>query len=66
MSKLGIVEDVLKLSQEPLHISQIIDIAKNEYNITLERDSIVSGISKKIKHNKQFIRVAPNTFSLKK
>ena len=66
MSKLGIVEDVLKLSNKPLHISQIIEIAKNEYNITLERDSIVSAISKKIKNNKQFIRVAPNTFSLKK
>jgi len=65
MSKLGIVEDVLKLSQKPLHISQIIEIAKNEYNIALERDSIVSAISKKIKNNKQFIRVAPNTFSLK-
>ena len=66
MSKLGTVEDVLKLSPKPLHISQIIEIAKNEYNITLERDSIVSAISKKIKNNKQFIRVAPNTFSLKK
>lgn len=66
MSKLCIVEDVLKLSNKPLHISQIIEIAKNEYNITLERDSIVSAISKKIKNDKQFIRVGPNTFSLKK
>lgn len=65
MSKLGIVEDILKLSGKPLHISQIIEIAKNEYNITLERDSIVSAITKKIKNNKQFTRVAPNTFTLK-
>lgn len=65
MSKLGIVEDILKLSQKPLHISQIIEIAKNEYNITLERDSMVSAITKKIRNDKQFIRVAPNTFSLK-
>ena len=65
ISKLGIVEDVLKLSGKPLHISQIIEIAKNEYNITLERDSIVSAITKKIRNNNQFIRAAPNTFSLK-
>ena len=65
MSKLGVVEDILKLSEKPLHISQIIEIAKNEYDSTLERDSIVSAITKKIRNNKQFIRVAPNTFSLK-
>jgi hypothetical protein len=35
------------------------------YNITLERDSIVSAITKKIRNNKQFIRVAPNTFTLR-
>ena len=65
MSKLDIVEDILKLSDKPLHISQVIEIAKNEYNITLERDSIVSAITKKIRNNKQFIRVAPNTFTLR-
>jgi len=65
MSKLSIVEDILKLSEKPLHISQIIEIAKNKYNITLERDSIVSAITKKIRNNKQFSRVAPNTFTLK-
>jgi hypothetical protein len=65
MSKLSIVEDILKLSGKSLHISQIIEIAKNKYNITLERDSIVSAITKKIRNNKQFIRVAPNTFSVK-
>lgn len=65
MSKLSIVEDILKIAKKPLHISQIIEIANNEYNITLDRDAIVSAITKKIRNNKQFMRVAPNTFTLK-
>ena len=64
-SNLGVIEKILALSETPLHISQIIESAQNQYNITLERDSIVSALTKKIKNNQQFIRVAPNTFALK-
>lgn len=64
-SKLTIVEDILKNAGKPLHISKIIEIAKNEYIIDLERDSTVSAMIKKIKAGKIFVRVAPNTFSLK-
>jgi hypothetical protein len=49
-----------------VHISKIIEIAKNDYNVTLERDSIVSALIKKIQAGVKFIRVAPNTFALKK
>lgn len=64
-SRLSMVEEILKLSDKPLQISQLIEIAKNNYNITLERDAIVSAITKKIRTNKQFSSVAPNTFTLK-
>ena len=65
-SKLNIVEDILASHHRPLHISKIIEIAKNDYNVTLERDSIVSALVKKIQAGVRFIRVAPNTFDLKK
>jgi hypothetical protein len=65
-SKLDIVEYILASSEQPLHISKIIEIAKNDYNVTLERDSTVSAIVKKIQAGLRFIRVAPNTFALKK
>jgi hypothetical protein len=63
---LNIVEDILASHHQPLHISKIIEIAKNDYNVTLERDSIVSALVKKIKAGVRFTRVAPNTFDLKK
>jgi hypothetical protein len=65
-SKLDIVEDILASYDQPLHISKIIEIAKNDYNVILERDSIVSALVKKIQAGVRFSRVAPNTFALKK
>jgi hypothetical protein len=64
-SNLTIVEDILQNSGQPLHISKIIEIAKKDYDVNLERDSIVSALIKKINAGKTFIRVEPNTFSLK-
>ena len=65
-SKLDIVENILTSSDQPLHISKIIEIAKIDYNVTLERDSVVSAIIKKIHAGLRFERIAPNTFTLKK
>ena len=64
-SNLTIVEDILQNSEQPLHISKIIKIAQKDYNVNLERDSIVSALIKKINAGKTFIRVAPNTFALR-
>lgn len=64
-SNLTIVEDILQNSDRPLHISKIIQIAQKDYNVNLERDSIVSALIKKINAGQMFIRVAPNTFALK-
>jgi len=64
-SNLSIVEDILKNTGTPLHISTIIEIAKNKYNANLKRDSIVSALIKKINAGKIFARTAPNTFALK-
>jgi len=64
-SNLTIVEDILQHSDQPLHISKIIQIAQKDYSVDLERDSIVSALIKKINAGKTFIRVAPNTFALK-
>jgi len=64
-SNLTIVEDILHNSDQPLHISKIIQIAQKDYNVNLERDSIVSALIKKINAGKMFVRIAPNTFALK-
>ncbi len=64
-SKLDTVEDILAAVGKPLHVSRIIEIACEDHGITLERDSIVSALTKKIKSGDRFAKTAPNTFSLK-
>ena len=65
ISNLQIVEDVLNSVGHPLHVSDIIQIAEEHYQVKLHRDSIVSAILKKINADQTFIRTAPNTFALK-
>ena len=65
MSNLMIVEDVLNSVGHPLHVSDIIRMVEQRYQVKLHRDSIVSAILKKINADQTFIRTAPNTFALK-
>ena len=65
MSKLSIAENILDASSTPLHVTDIIKKAKNDYQTGIDRESIVSAISKKVQKGDTFIRTAPNTFGLK-
>ena len=64
-SNIDIVHNVLKTANHPLHVSDIIKMAEQHYQVKLNRDSIVSAILKKINAGQTFIRTAPNTFTLK-
>jgi len=63
-SKTKTVENILRVAGHPLHISEIIEIARKDFKTNLERDSVVSILIKKIKAGKKFKRTAPNTFAL--
>ena len=64
-SKISIVEDILKKASQPLHVTEIIEIAERDYQTIIERESIVSAITKKINKGDTFVRTGGNTFTLK-
>lgn len=64
-SKIDIAYNVLNDAGKPLHVNEIIQLAKDAYDVQLDRDSIVSAILKKVKADQTFVRSAPNTFALK-
>ena len=64
-SKIEIARNVLHIAGRPLHVSEIIRLAQRDFQVALNRDSIVSAILKKVNAGKSFIRTAPNTFALK-
>ena len=64
-SKIEIAKNVLNIAGRPLHVSEIIQLAKRDFEVDLDRDSIVSAILKKVKAGKSFVRTSPNTYTLK-
>ena len=64
-SNIDIVQNVLNGADHPLHVSDIIQMAEQHFQVQLNRDSIVSAILKKINAGQTFIRTAPNTYALK-
>jgi len=66
MSQLGIVIDILTKAGRPLHVSEIIAEAEKAFGVKLERESLVSALSKKVMKKDRFIRTDKNTFTLKR
>lgn len=64
-SNIDVVQNVLNSAGRSLHVSDIIQMAEQQYQVQLNRDSIVSAILKKINAGQTFVRTAPNTFALK-
>jgi hypothetical protein len=64
-SKVKCIENVLKAAGRPLHVSEIIEMVRRDFQMELDRDSIVSMVVKKVKAGHTFIRTAPNTFAIK-
>jgi hypothetical protein len=64
-TNLDAVEAVLAQAGQPLHITEIIRRAQGLCGRTLERDSLVSAITKFILRQERFVRTAPNTFALR-
>ena len=64
-SQMNIVEDLLIEAGQPLHISAIVEQAKSRFNQVLDRESLVSALTKRVKRKDRFIRTGPNTFGLR-
>lgn len=64
-SQMSIVEDILTEAGQPLHIAAIIARAKSRFGQSLDRESLVSALTKRLKRKDRFVRSAPNTFGLR-
>jgi hypothetical protein len=63
-SQLDVVFAILRETRQPLHITEIISRAKAA-GFALDRESIVSALTKRILREDRFMRTAPNTFALR-
>ena len=64
MSNMDMAVDILRRAQRPLHISEIMAQVKTKYGVTLDRESLVSALVKKVHRHQGLSRCAPNTFEI--
>jgi hypothetical protein len=57
--------DILKKARAPLHVSAILDRIQSQFGVTVDRESLVSSLTKKVARNDRFLRPEKNTFALR-
>jgi len=62
MSNIDMALDILRSAQRPLHVSEIISQVKAVHGASLDRESLVSALVKKLNRAQGVVRTAPNTF----
>ena len=63
MSNIDMAIDILQQVRKPLHISEILTQIKTKHRVSLDRESLVSALVKKVHRNQGLTRTAPNTFA---
>lgn len=64
-SQVDVIEAVLRTAGQPLHINEIIERARGKLKVDLDRESVVSALTKKVVRGDRFVRTGPNEFGLK-
>lgn len=65
LSQINMTFDILKKARSPLHISEILSRIQSQFGQTVDRESLVSSLTKKVARGDRFLRPAKNTFSLR-
>lgn len=65
LSQVDMAYDVLRKSRAPLHVSGILARIQAAFGVAVDRESLVSSLSKKVARGDRFLRTAKNTFALR-
>jgi hypothetical protein len=65
LSQVDMAYDILKKAHAPLHISELLARIRSTFHVTVDRESLVSSLSKKVARGDRFTRTDKNTFGLR-
>src|SRR5258706_15272964 len=65
LSQVDMAFDILKKARSPLHVSVILERIQTQYSVAVDRESLVSSLTKKVTRGDRFLRPEKNTFSVK-
>jgi hypothetical protein len=65
LSQVDMAFDILKKARAPLHVSELLDRIQTQFGVTIDRESLVSSLTKKVARGDRFVRPEKNTFALR-
>jgi hypothetical protein len=65
LSQVDMAYDILKKARTPLHISELLARIRSTFHVTVDRESLVSSLTKKVARGDRFTRTDKNTFGLR-
>lgn len=63
-SQVDMAYDILKEALQPLHISELLGRISSRFGVQVDRESLVSALSKRVARADRFVRTDKNTFAL--
>ena len=55
---------ILKKARSPLHVSEILNRIQSQFGVSVDRESLVSSLTKEVARGDRFLRPEKNTFSV--
>jgi HB1/ASXL restriction endonuclease-like protein with HTH domain len=65
LSQVDMAYDVLKKARTPLHVAELLKRIETSFGVRVDRESLVSSLTKKVARGDRFVRTEPNTFGVR-
>lgn len=65
LSQVDMAFDVLKKARSPLHVAELLARIRSSFGVSVDRESLVSSLTKKVARGDRFLRTDKNTFALR-
>ncbi len=65
LSQVDMAFDILKKARAPLHVTDILARIQSSFGVAVDRESLVSSLTKKVARGDRFLRTEKNTFGLR-
>lgn len=65
LSQVDMAYDILRKARSPLHIKELLERIHSAFGVTVDRESLVSSLTKKVARGDRFLRTEPNTFTVR-
>jgi hypothetical protein len=65
LSQVDMAYDILRKARTPLHIKDLLERIRSSFGTAVDRESLVSSLTKKVARGDRFLRTGPNTFGLR-